>query len=215
MKASDLKAIFASSKAFLHTIDKKNVPIQSTKKSDLLKFKKVICAKCNNSATQEFDYAWEEFSDYFRNNLIQFDGKKIKKAKIFPLNSRDNMKYVHLYWLKILGCYLASNYSEFDLEEIRGSLNRKKYNKKFFLCFFGRATKIDRRIGALVSDLNLYNYPDKSFALETVFVIDCLSIQLVYSDKEIPRILEGMWHPAWTRGNITLNNGELVFGDGW
>lgn len=69
LKASDLSSIFGPvtthAPLYKHTAKQKNQLIQGIK-SDQLKSKARLCARCNNERTKPHDKAWEHLSAYLR-----------------------------------------------------------------------------------------------------------------------------------------------------
>lgn len=104
--------------------DKKFYQIQGPD-SDLLKYDKVLCQKCNNSRSQSFDRAYDKFIEYFDDKIdvIIQDGY-IDFEEIFP-DDYELEKYNTIrYYIKHFCCKLASNNIMID-EKIIDFLNSK------------------------------------------------------------------------------------------
>ena len=109
VKASDFRSVFGKvtqkAPAFRHSKDKPNVPVRGAQ-AENLKFAPSLCSFCNNARTQPHDRAWEKFSMFIRTSrppLIA--GSRIPLQQVFPGTVKQSMLNVHLYFLKLLGCY--------------------------------------------------------------------------------------------------------------
>lgn len=77
--------------------------------SQRLKFFNVLCGDCNSSRSQRFDFAYDEFSNY----MISEKGRVLASigfrwSDIFGRQWKDGRNRVTAYWLKHIGCRLAS-----------------------------------------------------------------------------------------------------------
>lgn len=65
-----------------------------------------ICNDCNSARTQPHDKAWEQMSDQVRSRRLTI-GHWVRANRIFRHDTRRQMIYVHLYFLKLFGCMLC------------------------------------------------------------------------------------------------------------
>ncbi len=126
IKKSDLKkSSYGPTELFLVTSGKR-IPIQGIN-SNYLKFKRSICAHCNNQRTQQSDYNY----DTFRNNetekikelLFSQPKKQINISKFINPKSRDYLDLLR-YFAKALGCQI--HYNKFPIPR---RLSRFVYHK--------------------------------------------------------------------------------------
>lgn len=118
-KASDLRSMFGPvsqrTPLFMHTPLKRNLPVAGIK-SDKLKFKALLCARCNNERTQPHDQAWEALSHYLRERQPPVrPGMVVNLATVFPGKVKQSMLYVHLYFVKLFGCLIVENSVPMDI----------------------------------------------------------------------------------------------------
>lgn len=107
-KRSDLRSVFGvptqSDPLYYHTHEAKNRPVHGLN-AKILKFPDQLCAKCNNARTQPHDRAWEELSGWLRScNPPIASGQLIQPVQIFRRNTAREMRYFHLYFVKLFGC---------------------------------------------------------------------------------------------------------------
>ena len=114
IKASDFRGVFGrvtQSKPVLRSSPfAVNQPVKGAN-AQVLKFTPSICAYCNNSRTQAHDRAWEALSKGLRETRPALvPGVQLPLQRIFGAHAKQSMLDVHLYFLKLLGCY-AVEYS--------------------------------------------------------------------------------------------------------
>ncbi len=99
------------------------------------KFEEVICCKCNNDDTQNFDFAYDKFSNYIINNynLINntrmIDFSKIY-GKDFPIEQTNLFKY----FAKIFGCDLCENHFPVPIDVV-DLLNKDFFSTRLKISF--------------------------------------------------------------------------------
>jgi len=82
--------------------------------SDKIKFKKVICKKCNNEKTQNHDKAFDIFINYLINNHENINKNRIINfEKIYGDEFPKEQLNLYKYFVKIFGCDLREN--DFDV----------------------------------------------------------------------------------------------------
>ena len=73
-----------------------------------LKFAKVLCGDCNSARSQEFDRAYEAFSNYVmseQEHILSNNG--FRWSRVFGSQWRSGRNLVTAYWVKHIGCRLA------------------------------------------------------------------------------------------------------------
>jgi len=107
-KKSDLKSIFGKiergSRLYFCNNSGKTDFIQSLN-SNILKWPKNICTKCNSTLSQPYDKSWEIMSECLR-KLCESPGRphRISMARLFHGEYRKHMINCQLYFIKHLGC---------------------------------------------------------------------------------------------------------------
>jgi hypothetical protein len=81
--------------------------------SQLVKFEKVLCRKCNNTDTQPFDRAYERFAEWVnQKGLALITETHIDFAKIYGSAFQEGVSNLMKCFAKHLGCRIASeNYT--------------------------------------------------------------------------------------------------------
>ena len=106
-KKTDLKTLYGDNPEDLIYIEADRVtPLQSIN-SKYLKHK-VLCKYCNNTFTQPFDKAYEQFINYIDKNMDEIVYKRyIDFAKVYNDNWIESQLNLFKYLVKNLGCRLA------------------------------------------------------------------------------------------------------------
>lgn len=74
----------------------------------ILKFPKYICSQCNNSVSQPFDRAYEEFSRFVRNDF-NVDNGFIDLSQVYSASDEGAELDLARYFVKHFGCRMISN----------------------------------------------------------------------------------------------------------
>jgi len=84
--------------------------IQGIKRSDAVRFGKILCQQCNNSRSQPFDLAYELFSDYIATNRpALWTSRRLQLNKVFGSSWEASAANVARYYVKSVGCLMADN----------------------------------------------------------------------------------------------------------
>lgn len=67
-KKSDLRRMWDDDEGLVWGDSDSLRAVKSTRKSEVVRFRASLCARCNNERSQSFDYAYEAFSDYVWGN---------------------------------------------------------------------------------------------------------------------------------------------------
>jgi hypothetical protein len=111
-KARDLKRLFDadgydSEKLPFHFSHDGYSRIQGPK-SKKMKYLKVICQKCNNDRTSDFDKAYDQFSDWCETNQSAYGMNQMNLREIFGENYSEGIDKLRRYCAKSLGCQLVA-----------------------------------------------------------------------------------------------------------
>jgi hypothetical protein len=110
-KRSDLLAVLGEptqEEPFYYSdLERLNRPVGSLD-AKILKAPIRICTECNTTRTQPHDRAWEHMSKWLRERQPPLKVGGLQRGnRIFPQNTRKEMKNVHLYFLKLFGCMIC------------------------------------------------------------------------------------------------------------
>ncbi len=103
--------------------------------SDKIKFKKVICEKCNNDKTQNHDKAFDIFINYLIDNTKYINKKRMLNfEKIYGDDFVKEQLNLYKYFVKIIGCDLSENDFNvpFDLKDL---LDKDLFKTKLKITF--------------------------------------------------------------------------------
>ena len=103
--------------------------------SDKIKFKKVICSKCNNHKTQEHDLSFDTFINFIINNYKVIDKKRmINFQEIYGEDFPKQQLNLYKYFVKIFGCDLSENNFEvpYDLKNL---LDKDSFKSRLKITF--------------------------------------------------------------------------------
>jgi hypothetical protein len=203
-KRSDLKAVFGtvnqSKPLYLHQDDIKNCLVKGLK-SDLLKWPKTMCTKCNGSRTQPFDKSWETLSRALRSRSGLQPGDTIRGKWAFPYDTRCNMRNVHMYFVKAFGCVIRSAPADvptrIGLIEFSKAIMLGRCHPDIYLKF-GMSEKPDEQARVEGSDLDVYwNTETGRCDLATWFYnVNGLVVLVSYAPDNKVFIRENsFWHP--------------------
>ena len=196
-KHSDLRAVLGTpSQArplFYHDDKVRNRPIGSFR-GDSLKSLARLCARCNNERTQPYDRAWEQLSDWLRSRTPPTAaGDVVRADRVYDLNATREMRNVHLYFTKLMGCHLVEAGLSFDQPALANSILSGKPNPYVHLKFGVSQTRL--LVG--MTNLKADRLPDGSLTFAAwAYSLNHLVVHVMYALAGERR--EGQrdaWHP--------------------
>jgi hypothetical protein len=196
VKASDIRRLFGKitpgDPVFFHTNSQKNIRIHSAK-SDKLKTSKVICRRCNDTNTAEYDYAWTELSHRILDNRqnIKKTGR-FKLQSVFPGTVRRQSTNIHLFFVKQFGCRIADENMPIDLNEFSKSLLEQKPHNCVYLTFNIRKPH-NKHAG--LSEVHGIERNGKCEAAAWYYSLDELDVQVSWFKTRPARDVPFAWHP--------------------
>lgn len=146
-----------------------------------IKFSKVLCKKCNNARSQQFDKAYDKFIEWVEKNTLQIIDKEIIDfSLIFGSNWLEEKKNVLKYYIKHFCCRLAENnvsISDEIIDFIEGRKNLEHLIIKFeirfdILALFARNLRQGKEASSLYKgkmEYLLKEEVDNEFDLVTTF----------------------------------------------
>jgi len=195
-KASDLKSRFGTvtqqSPIYLHTDQKRNIRINSIKKSHELKSSAFICPHCNNARTATHDRAWEALSKYLRSKTQPIKkGDIIRLEKVFPGAVKRSMLHVHLYFVKLFGCAVVAHNIPVEIGPFSDAIMYGRPHEKIYLSFW-----FGKRLGTGYSNLETANIAGRCVYATWFYIIGSVAVNVIYAEPTEKR--KGMvnaWHP--------------------
>lgn len=127
LKASDLKSEFGlvsqKNPLYYNSKTQRNIPINSIKRSAIIKSTALICENCNTARTSPDDRAWETMSGYLRSGKVKLNrGTLINLHRIFPGETKSKMLNIHLFFLKQFGCAIKELNVPINLSNFSASI---------------------------------------------------------------------------------------------
>ena len=208
IKASDLSSMFGhvtqKSPLFFHTDQKRNQPIGGIK-SDKLKYRARLCARCNNERTQQHDRAWENLSKYLRERKPPIKpGMTVRLDRAFPGSVSKSMLAVHLYFLKLFGCLIVENSIPIHIDQFSQSILHGMPHPKVWLAFWtGLQHPNIKHVGC--SQVETTQLGGRVTFASWFYVIDKLAVNVMYAEPgEHRRGLFHAWHPSYVGKHVRI-----------
>ena len=200
VKASDFRSVFGKvtqkTPAFRHSKDELNVHVRGAQ-ADNLKFAPSLCGFCNNARTQPHDRAWERLSTFVRTSRPPLtSGSRIPLQQVFPCTVKQSMLNVHLYFLKLLGCYAVEYHVPLPVEHfglcIQNSLPHPCV-RLIFVHIAAGATRYSIQVG----HINAMNVGGKAVSANWFYIVGVLGVAVSYNEVGHPRLTRDRgWHPS-------------------
>lgn len=207
LKASDLSSIFGTvttrAPLYKHTVKRKNQLIQGIK-SDQLKFKARLCARCNNERTQPHDKAWEHLSAYLRGLPQPIpSGATFSVSKVFPGTEAQSMLNVHLYFAKLFGSLIAEHNLPIPIDEFAHAiLNGVPHSKLWLAHWTGLQSQPELAGG---TDLNVATTLAGVAFATWFYIAGPAAVNVMYAKPgECRDGLIGAWHPSKFCEELTI-----------
>jgi len=203
LKASALRAMFrgiaGKHPLYIHNSRKTNRRLQS-EKSDFLKSPARICARCNDTRTQKYDFAFDRFHDYICASLAPVEkGKAIDLQAVFPGSVVRSMRRVQLYFVKVFGCAIKQADAAIPLAGFAESLLSERARTDVYIAILP-PTSPGR--WAAISDLETRQLQGRVTAAGWILDYGTFGIRILYASRGV--CLAGMadsWHPTF-RGSV-------------
>lgn len=200
IKASDLKSLFGNitqkSPLHLHTDLKRNQLIPGIKYAKL-KYRTLLCARCNNERTQPHDSAWERLSTYLQKRQPPIrPGMKVCLNRTFPGGVSKSMLNVHLYFLKLFGCLITEHNIPIDINQFSDSILKGVPHPKVWLALHtGLQQPGIKHAG--YSHMEIVKKSDNVVYASWFYVIDKVAVNIMYAEPDEHRKgLTHAWHPV-------------------
>ena len=191
IKHSDLKSMGIHHRFHVHSAQRVNQIVQSSN-SKAIKFPPSLCASCNGSTTQPYDIAWSSLSNVLRRKKsMLIPGRFVRFNEIFPFNTKDGMRDVHLYFVKMLGCEIveAKIQTSPGISTLATALMTRKSHLSIWLSFGIAKPNLIAK-----SDLDAAQFGrvDGFDYLASIYFLDGIAIRVRLCSRGLP----GEWHPT-------------------
>lgn len=213
-KRSDLRDVFGAptqaAPLFYHDGRVKNRRVGSLD-AKVLKSPARLCANCNNSRTQPYDFAWENLSGALRTRRPALAaGMSVRANSIFPYDTARCMRDVHLYFVKLFGCHIEALDMALDIKGFSEAILNDTPHPNVYLKF-----GVNKGSVTGSSDVWLSVPPagaSSSFAT-WYYWVDKLAVNVMFArDSEKRQGLLGAWHPRYGTNKVVL--ADFDFGSG-
>ena len=208
VKATMLKDLFGpiipERRLYFHNQERPNQRLKSWR-ADRLKFDPNICQACNSSRTQPYDDAWTLLSRaLLRRVPTMAAGQRFRANRVFRYNTRRQMLNVHLYFIKLFGCMIASSKAPIDLAPFAMALMSAKAHPDFYLKF-GRGIKLGKHPHVGGSDVHIASDPSgvTAYALWALGFRDFSMLVIYARPNERLQAMVNAWQPRRTN-NLTI-----------
>ena len=199
-KASDLRSMFGpisqSAPLYMHTPLKRNLSVAGIK-SDKLKFKALLCARCNNERTQPHDQAWERLSRYLHERQPPVrPGAVVNLAKAFPGKVRQSMLFVHLYFVKLFGCLIVEHSVPLDIAPFSAAILQSRAHANVHLSVWA-LTDVGAHKFAGHTPIETAQLGSRVAFATWLYYVGTIAVNVMYAEPgEHRHGLLTAWHPS-------------------
>jgi hypothetical protein len=103
--------------------------------SKLVKYDKILCSACNNSFSQPFDKAYENFVNHiYENKDLLLKRRFINFQEIYGIDFADQQVNLYKYFVKSLGCRLA-HYGDLIPTDLPRLLKKRRFRTGLRISF--------------------------------------------------------------------------------
>jgi hypothetical protein len=197
-KASDFRSIFGKvthkAPAFRHSRLASNERVAGAS-SGKLKFRASLCSHCNNALTQPHDRAWERLSSVLRAHGPLRKGAALPLRRAFGAGAMRSMLDVHLYFLKLLGCYAVEYNVPLPIPHFALCIRNSVAHPHIYLAFVAMESG-ERSADAMVGNIQALSLGSRTVAASWFYLVGRLGVHVAYLEPGHPRFHEHRgWHP--------------------
>jgi hypothetical protein len=206
LKRSDIKEQLGDNVPLhFHTDARRNLKLQSSN-AKRLKFEPSICNSCNSARTQLHDLAWQRLSATLRGRKPPLKaGDIIRANRIFPYMTSAEMRNVHLFFVKWLGCEIVESRIPIQpsIETLSEAIMDGKPHPNIWLAF-GVAVRDADWVAASVVDAHSFSGGANHDYLCRIYEVGTLSVRVRLSGIK----LKDDWHPSLSNRFLIRRSGE-------
>lgn len=199
VKASDFRAVFGHvsqhAPVFRHSKQQRNQPVRGAN-AGALKFRPSLCSYCNNARTQKLDRAWEALSAAMRTCHRPLKrGAPVPIQAAFHSRSREEMLKVHLYFLKLLGCYAVEYAVPLPIQTLAVAILGGYPHPNVYHDFVSVTTNVGKP-QVVVGNITAINRGCSTVAATWFYLIGAVGVHVTYHASGHPRPVRRLgWHP--------------------
>lgn len=199
VKSSDFRAQFGRvtqhKPVFRHSAQERNQRIRGAN-AEIMKFKPSLCSTCNNTRTQPHDRAWEQLSYTLRKQappLVR--GSALPLAQAFGANAARAMTEVHLYFVKLFGCYAVEGGVPLPIKSFAVAILAGHPHPNVYLDFVAVPSNVREDIW--VGDINAVNLGRQTVGAVWYYILGKYGVHVTYHEPGHPRVHGRLgWHPS-------------------
>ena len=208
VKASDLRSVFGkvtqSAPLYRNSKEERNLPVRGIDAAPV-KFKPSICQTCNNARTQPYDRAWEALSAAALSHEPPLErGMQVPIAEVFGSEADAAMLRIHLYFVKLLGCYAVEYGVPLPINTFAVAILGGHAHPNVFLSFVYESSNLGKN-QVQVGNISAINVGQATVGATWFYIIGTFGVLVTYSEHGRPE-KEGkpVWHPDDGNTNILM-----------
>jgi hypothetical protein len=208
VKASDFRSVFGhvsqQTPVFRHSKQQRNQVIRGAKACSL-KFRPSICSYCNNDRTQKHDRAWEVLSAAIRMHRPPLKrGARLPLEAAFQNRSIEEMLNVHLYFVKLLGCYAVEYAVPLPVETLAVAILGGYPHPNVYLDFVAVASNTIKS-EVVVGNINAINRDRQTVGATWFYIVGTAAVHVTYCEARQPSPVRRLgWHPEGNSPILTI-----------
>ena len=203
VKASDFRALFPGvdqrNPVFRHTKDRSNLPIKGANAA-ALKFSPSLCQFCNNARTQPHDLAWALLSSTLQSTFL-VPGARLPITRAFGSSARESMLHVHLYFLKLFGCYAVEHKIPLPTRDFAVAICSNLPHPNVHLGFVAVASNAARN-DIFVGNIEAINRGNRTVSAVWFYILGAVGVHIAYWEPGHPRLHN---YRGWNPSDVSLN----------
>lgn len=164
--------------------------------SNAFKYNKSICANCNGTLTQPYDYSWSQLSNYISNKKLN-SNSEVDLNLVFHSNVGKNLVNIQLFFAKQFGCKVIESrlWVEFDLTETAEVIKNGNSHPNIYLKVRqSNNGKTDRYCA--VSDIEILRTKEGDIRyVHFFYTIGKYTVDVLYSENTENLVLDGYIQP--------------------
>ena len=208
VKASDLRSIFGKvtqhAPIYRHVGPERNQVVKGIN-TEAMRFSPSLCGNCNNARTQPHDRAWEALSDALRSMKPRpMRGERLPVEQIFGVAVTASMLGVHLYFVKLLGCYAIEYAVPLPINSFAVAILGGYAHPNIYLSFVDiRSNEGKNQIH--VGNVQAINANHQTVGATWFYIVGTLGVLVTYSQRGRPGSSKRpVWHPEDSATNIIM-----------
>lgn len=209
VKASDIRSQFGrvtnKTPLFRHSSLDRNIMVPGVN-TDKLKFKPSLCQHCNNARTQPYDKAWETLAKAVTLAKPPLKGGgTLPLVQIFGIQSSDSMLKVHLYFLKLLGCYSVEYGIPLPINHFAVCILNETPQPDLYLSFVVYP-KLPAKNKIVIGHVNALQTGERIVSANWFYALGNFAVHVAYVEPGRLKLHSyNQWHPSMGTRRVSLN----------